>query len=163
VDAALWLGRDILPQVQARRPGAHLTLVGAFPPPEVRALAGPSVTVTGPVPDVAPYLCRAAVVMAPVRIGGGMRTKVLQAMSYGRPVVTTGRGVEGLSLDGLALPVATADDAEGLAEAAASLLADEPRRRALGQAARAYAAEHLSAEAYVRRSEALYAEVARAA
>ena len=159
VDAALWLGREIMPRVRARCPSARLTIVGIFPTPEVRALAGDGLTVTGPVPDIAPYFERAAVVLAPVRTGGGMRTKVLQAMAYGKPVVTTTRGAEGLSVDGAHLPVVMAEDAEGIARAAADLLADDGQRCALGKAARAYVAEHFSPHAYASRLEAIYAEL----
>jgi glycosyltransferase involved in cell wall biosynthesis len=163
VDAALWLGREILPRLRQLRPAARLVLVGAFAPPELRALAGPGLSIAGVVPEMGPYFCQAAVVAAPVRVGGGMRTKVLLAMAYGKAVVTTHRGTEGLALDGLPLPVETAEDADGLAQAIAGLLADDQRRRSLGQAARAYVADHCSADQYVRRSEALYAEAMRAA
>jgi len=158
-DAALWLGQAILPRVQAQRPKVHLTLVGILPPPEVQSLAGDHITVTGPVADIGPYFRRASVCVAPVRIGGGMRTKVLQAMAYGKAVVTTTRGAEGLSLGGIQLPLATADDAEGIARAAVDLLADDGRRHALGQAARTYVAEHFSPQAYTTRQEAIYAEL----
>ena len=156
VDAALWLGHEIMPRVRARHPGASLTIVGIFAPPEVLALAGDDVTVTGAVPEIAPYFERAAVVVAPVRMGGGMRMKVLQAMAFGKPLVTTGRGAEGLSLDGMSPPLVIAEDAEGLARGAADLLADPARRRALGQTARIYAAEHFSPQAYTSRLEAIY-------
>jgi glycosyltransferase involved in cell wall biosynthesis len=157
VDAALWLAREILPRVRARHARAHLTLVGIFPPPEVLALAGAGVSVTGPVPAIDPYFQRAAVCVAPVRIGGGMRTKVLQAMAYGKPVVTTARGAEGLSMNNVPPPLIIADDADGLALGIADLLADLERRRVLGQAARAYVAEHFSPRAYAARLEAIYA------
>jgi glycosyltransferase involved in cell wall biosynthesis len=157
VDAALWLGREIMPRLRARRPDAHLTIVGIFPPPAVLALGGEGVAVLGPVPDIAPYFKRAAVCVAPVRIGGGMRAKVLQAMAYGKPVVTTPRGAEGLAVDGSPLPLVTAEDGPGLAGAIADLLAEPARARALGQSARAYVAEHCSPAAYAQRLERLYA------
>jgi len=159
VDAALWLGREIMPRVRLSCPSACLLIVGIFPPAEVRDLAGEGVTVTGPVPDIAPYFERAAVVLAPLRTGGGMRTKVLQAMAYGKAVVTTTRGAEGLSLDGTQVPLVTADDAEGIARAAVELLAGDSRRHSLGQAARAFVAEHFSPQAYARRQAAIYAEL----
>jgi polysaccharide biosynthesis protein PslH len=97
--------------------------------------------------------------VVPVRTGGGMRMKVLQAMAYGKPVVTTARGAEGLRVNELPLPLVTAEDTEGIAAATAQLLADPVRRRTLGQAARAYVAEHFSPEAYALRQEAIYAEL----
>ncbi len=159
VDAAVWLGREILPRVREHCSAAHLTIVGIGAPPEVEAMASDSITVAGPVDDIRPHYYRAAICMAPVRIGGGMRTKVLHGMAFGKPVITTPRGAEGLTANGSRLPVLIAEDSDGLARATASLLADEEGRRALGRQARAYVAEHLSAEAYVRRSEAVYNEV----
>ena len=159
VDAALWLGREIMPLLRARSPGVRLTIVGICPPEAVRALACDDIVVTGPVPEIEPFVERAAVVLAPLRIGGGMRMKVLHSMGLGKAVVTTLRGAEGLAVDGRRPPLALAEDAEGIAGAAAALLAADDERRALGRAARAFVAEHHSPSAYVRRLEALYAEL----
>jgi glycosyltransferase involved in cell wall biosynthesis len=159
IDAALWLGREIMPRVRARRASASLTIVGIFAPPAVLALAGDGISVTGVVPEMAPYFERAAVVVAPVRMGGGMRMKVLQAMAFGKPVVTTGRGAEGLTVKGTPLPLVTAEDSDGIARALADLLVDAGRRCTLGQAARAYVADHFSPQAYASRQEAVYAEL----
>ncbi len=163
VDAALWLGQAIMPLLRARRPGVRLLLVGSYPPAAVRDLASDDIAVTGRVPDVDPYLSRAAVVVAPLRIGGGMRMKVLQGMALGKAVVTTPRGAEGLALAGAPLPVVLASDTQALAEGIISLLESPGRRQALGQAARAFAAQHYSADAYARRLEATYEEVAATA
>lgn len=159
VDAALWLGRDIFPLIREQRPAAELSLVGIFPPPAVLALTGPGLSVTGPVPDIAPYFQRAAVCVAPIRIGGGMRTKVLQAMAYGKPVVTTPRGAAGLSFAGELPPLKIAADADGVARVVVDLLADPIMRRNLGLAGRAFVAQHFSPQAYVSRLEAIYAEL----
>jgi glycosyltransferase involved in cell wall biosynthesis len=159
VDAALWLAREIMPRVRARRPGARLLLVGSYPPREVRQLADDDTIVTGRVPEIEPYLERASVVAAPVRFGGGMRTKVLQGMALGKPVVTTPLGAEGLAFEGRRPPLARAADADEAAEATARLLASTADRRALGAAARAFVDEHFSERAYGRRLEAVYAEL----
>ena len=156
VDAALWLGRAIMPRLTAFHPGVHLNLVGIYPPDEVRALESETVHVTGPVRDIRPYMEVAAVVLAPVRIGGGMRMKVLQALAMGKAVVTTTRGAEGLEAEAEP-PLKVADDAEGFACAAAALLEDEQARRALGAQGRAFAARHFSPQAYTERIEATYA------
>jgi polysaccharide biosynthesis protein PslH len=160
VDAAEWLTRDIMPRLWARRPGLRLQLVGSYPPRHVRALASDRVVVTGRVPEVEPYLERATVVLAPLRTGGGMRVKVLQGMAFGRAVVTTPLGAEGLVpwVEGEA-PCAVADGPDGVAEAVACLLADEPARRAMGARARAYVARHHSWEAYGARLEDIYRRV----
>ena len=94
-DAAIWLAREILPAVVARCPDARLRVVGAEAPAEVLALAGEHVEVFADAPSVSPHLDRAALVLAPVRSGGGMRMKVLEAIATGKAVLTTPRGAEG--------------------------------------------------------------------
>jgi glycosyltransferase involved in cell wall biosynthesis len=153
VDAALWLTREIMPMLRRSTPGVRLTLVGSAPPPHVRALACDDIAVTGWVQEIEPYLQRAAVVLAPVRVGGGMRAKVVLGMALGKPVVSTSRGVEGVAIGGEPLPVRIADEAPAIAEVIASLLASPQERRALGRSAHAFAAHHLSVDAYLRRLE----------
>ncbi len=157
VDAALWLGREIMPRLRRLRPGVQLNVVGIYPPDEVLALGGPDIVVTGPVPQIEPWIERAAVVLAPLRIGGGMRMKVLHTMAMGKAVVTTPRGAEGLEIGGHHPPLVVAEDADALASAVAALLADAERRRRLGAEARAFVLEHFSPDAHVRRLEATYA------
>jgi glycosyltransferase involved in cell wall biosynthesis len=159
VDAALWLGAEIMPALRTLRPGIRLTIVGSYPTGAVRALACDDITVTGRVSEVESYLERAAVVLAPLRLGGGMRVKVLQAMGMGKAVVTTPLGAEGLTGAGKHPPLAIAEDAEGIARAASALLGEEETRRALGQRARAYVKTHYSWSAYGQRIEAIYAEL----
>lgn len=100
VDAAFWLCREILPVIreQAARP-VRLLLVGSGAPPEVRALDHiPEVEVVGEVPDVAPWYAQSNLVVVPLRAGGGTRIKILEALAYRRPVVSTSIGTEGLDL-----------------------------------------------------------------
>lgn len=157
VDAAVWLGSEIMPRLRAQGAQAHLTLIGPAPPAAVTGLACEDIRVWGPVADPRPLLAGAAVVLAPVRIGGGMRMKVLEAMALGKAVVTTARGADGLQRNG-ELPLVVADDAEGIAAATAHLLADAQARLELGGRARRFAAEHFSPEAYARRLEQVYEE-----
>ena len=89
-----------------RRPGVRLTVVGRAPPPwfTARCASAPGVTVAGSVPDVRPYLARAAAMVVPLRVGGGSRLKICEALSMGRPVVSTTVGAEGLDVgDGVRL------------------------------------------------------------
>jgi glycosyltransferase involved in cell wall biosynthesis len=157
-DAALWLAREILPAVRERYPAARLRIVGSGPPPEVRALAGPAVEVVADAPTVIPHTEEAAVVMAPVRTGGGMRMKVLQAMAAGKAVVTTPRGTEGYTGFGEEPPLAVGEAAEEIAAATADLLGDDRRRLELGARAREFAERHHSPEAWAERQTAVYEE-----
>src|SRR6185437_10214292 len=83
-DAARWLAASIFPRVVQRVPDARLELVGNEPGDGILALGGGRVSVHGSVPDVTSYMDRAAVVVAPLRIGGGMRVKVLEALAAGK-------------------------------------------------------------------------------
>jgi glycosyltransferase involved in cell wall biosynthesis len=96
-DAATWLVKNILPRVRQAVPAVTLRIVGHAPPPEVLALgARTGVDVIGFVPDVGPHLDAAAVSVAPLRYGAGMKGKVTEAMAAGIPVVTTSWGAQGL-------------------------------------------------------------------
>jgi glycosyltransferase involved in cell wall biosynthesis len=159
VDAALWLGSEIMPLVADLHPGVELSIVGPYAPTEVRSLDGPGVRFLGQVPDLDPLLRRTALVVAPVRTGGGMRMKVLEAMAHAKPVVTTPRGAEGLAPDGAALPLEIGEDADALAHAAVGLLQDRDARRDLGSRARSYVEAHHSPQAYVDRLDRVLAEV----
>jgi GT2 family glycosyltransferase/glycosyltransferase involved in cell wall biosynthesis len=98
VDAMVHFGAAAWPAIAERLPGATLSIVGQLPPPAVQALAGPSVTVTGWVPEVMPYLESARVSIAPLRYGAGVKGKIGEALSHGLPVVTTPIGAEGMGL-----------------------------------------------------------------
>jgi len=159
VDAALWLGASLFPPLRATHPGTRLAIVGRSPTRELRALAREDVVVTGEVPDVTPYLDDAAVVVVPIREGGGMRVKVLEALAAGKAVVATPLAVEGLDVAaGDQLEIAETED--DIRRALSRLLDDEGARRALGGRARAWAREHLGWGASIERYEALYDSLA---
>ncbi len=158
VDAALWLVQEIMPRLLEIRPQARLTIAGPHPPLSLISLAGRSIQILGEVRDAEALMLRSAVIIAPVRTGGGMRMKVLSAMALGKPVVTTTRGSYGLVTTDAVLPLVIADDAAGLARHTAELLADAHARDRLGTAARSFVAVHHSPQAYARRLEAMVAE-----
>ena len=108
VDGVLWFVKEVFPRVRAEVADATFTIVGSNPPPEILALADiPGVNVVGYVPDTGPYLDRAAVSIAPLRYGGGMKGKVCEALAAGMPLVTTTSGVQGISItDGNGVRVA---------------------------------------------------------
>ena len=145
VDAAQWLATEILPRIRARRPGVALAIVGSNPTPQVRALAGDGVEVTGFVPD-AELLRRyagARVAICPLRFGAGVKMKVVEAMHAGLPLVTTPVGVQGLA----GAPCIAAEDPRLLADAALRLLEDDAAWRAQAAAQRAFVEERLSPSA----------------
>lgn len=157
-DAAIWLAREIMPLVRSLRPGVQLRLIGDAPPPELQALASDDVIVAGRVPQIEPWIERASLVLAPVRIGGGMRTKVLQAMAMGKSVVSTSLGALGLQRS-VPPPLAIANTAMDMANIIVRLLEDAEQRQRLGQQARAFVQQYHSAEAYARRMEYIYSEL----
>jgi glycosyltransferase involved in cell wall biosynthesis len=157
-DAARWLAGEIMPAVRARDPRARLRIVGSAPPAEVLGLAGDGVEVIADAPSMEPHLEEAAVVVAPVRSGGGMRMKVLEAMARRKAVVTTSLGAEGFASLEPRLPLRLADDSEGIAAAIAALLSDDSERRELGRQAREFAERHHSPAAWAQRLETVYEE-----
>jgi sugar transferase (PEP-CTERM/EpsH1 system associated) len=140
-DAMLFFCREALPLIQRAEPEAQLTIVGRAPTAAVKALANQhGVTVTGSVDDVRPYLRDAAAYVVPLRIGGGTRLKIFEAMAAGKAVVSTSIGAEGLPVtNGEHLLIA--DKPHELANAVVRLMRDENRRRELGDTARALVVE----------------------
>jgi polysaccharide biosynthesis protein PslH len=158
IDAAERLARSILPCVLARRPDVSLVLAGDAPPDVVRELAGPHVEVTGRVDDVRPWLDRAALVAVPVRIGGGMRVKILEALEAGKAIVASPRAVEGLRVTHGDQLLIAETDAE-FVEAIVALMADPELRAALAASARRWALAHLGWAGPIRAYEELWASL----
>ena len=134
VDAVRWFAEMVMPLLARRNPAPNFYIVGARPSPAVQALATrPGVTVTGPVPDVRPYIAHAAVSVAPLRIARGIQNKVLEAMAMARTVVASPEAYEGVrAVEGRDLLVAP--DAESMAAAILAVL--DGAHPQLGQAAR---------------------------
>lgn len=144
--AARFLVEEVLPRLWERLPSARLQLVGSSPTGLVRAAAArePRIEVTGPVPEVTPFLARAFAVVVPLFHGGGTRIKVLEAFAAGTPVVATRKAVEGLdALEGAHFVVA--ESADEFVAALVALWTDQAR--AAGIAARA---QQLVRERYSR-------------
>jgi glycosyltransferase involved in cell wall biosynthesis len=159
VDAVNWLVDDILPRVRAEYPDATLTIAGSDPRGRIRHLAGSHVALAGYVEDLTPLLDEAAVLIAPVRIGGGQRMKVLYGLGAGKAVVTTARGAEGLDAAASVSALRVAEDADGIARATVELLRSPTERRALACRARALVQDHYTPEAYACRAQAVYEEL----
>jgi glycosyltransferase involved in cell wall biosynthesis len=141
VEAVLRFAREILPRIQAARPGVTFEIVGGDPVPEVRALAGPHIHLTGQVAAVQPYLERASVLVVPLSIGGGTRLKIVEALALATPVVSSTIGAQGLGLlHGRHLLLA--DSAADFAAATLRLLADPSDAARLGERGRVHVQEH---------------------
>lgn len=136
-DGAIRFGRDVWPIVQKAVPGATLDLIGYDPLPAVRSLAGGGISVLGSVPDVLQACQGARVAVVPLWSGSGIKTKTLEMLSLGLPVVATAMGAEGIPAspqDGLLIGRSN----EELARSTIDLLTDLPRARAVGAAARRF-------------------------
>lgn len=158
VDAALRLARQIFPAIRARCPGVVLRIIGDAPPPALRVLACDGIVVAGRVPDVVPELARAAVVVAPLRQGGGMRVKVLEALAAGKAVVASPLAAAGLDTTAAEVLVLADTDAD-FADAVVALLTDPDRRAALARRARIWAVDNLGWDRAAVAYEALYARL----
>jgi len=160
VDAVLWFAREVLPLVRQRSPQTRFWVVGKDPHPRLAPVqADPAVVVTGWVEDVRPYIAAAGLYVIPLRIGGGTRLKVLEAMAMGRAIVSTALGCEGFPL----VPdqeLAIADEPAGFAAAVLDLLGDAERRARIGRAARRFAGSRYDWRNIVPRLERVYSEQA---
>lgn len=138
VTMVLFLIQEVMPHVWAEQPNVNVTVVGKDPTREVRALAqNPTVTVTGTVPDIRPYLQQATMAVAPIIYGVGIQNKVLEAMACGTAVVTTPQAVSALTVV-TGRDVLVAPDAKGLAQAILTLLTSPAQQQAIGMAGRTY-------------------------
>lgn len=143
LDAVEWFLREAWPTVVKRRPGARLDIAGS-----VAAGLGPvpeGVNVLGLAPDLAPLYAEAAVVISPLRLGSGLKIKLVEAMAHGKAIVATPVTLQGVE-DIVGASVVSTDDPRAFAEAVIGLLGDEPRRAALAADALSVAAAHFSEE-----------------
>lgn len=163
VDAALWFGQEVLPRIQELAqaqglPPAHFQIVGQRPHARLQVLAArPDIEITGAVPAIEPYMQAAAVYVVPLRVGGGTRFKVLEALASATPTVSTSLGVEGLGVQhGRELLIA--DEPEAFAQTVVRLLQDAQAGGSLGHrlgaAGRAFVAAHYSWEQIAPKLEA---------
>lgn len=156
VDAVLWYAREIHPRVRAAMPEAKLTVVGRNPPASLQALAAatPGMQVTGTVDDVRPYLHRAMVNVVPLRVGGGTRIKIFEAMASGAAVISTSIGAEGLPVTN-GQDILLADTPETFSQAVLTLLHDPKQREKIAENGRTRVAAAFSWENAVAEFERL--------
>jgi glycosyltransferase involved in cell wall biosynthesis len=135
-----WFADDVWPEVLRAVPDAQLDIVGRAPPPGVLALGDrPGITVVGPVPTMRPYYDRAHAVIVPILTGAGVRVKIVEALSAGRPIVSTSLGWEGLPDVVPGEHLLVANEPAEFASATIRLLRDRELRIRLGEQARALA------------------------
>jgi sugar transferase (PEP-CTERM/EpsH1 system associated) len=141
-DGMVYFVRDILPHIRAAEPHVTLSIIGRAPTPAVRRLAEQSgIDVTGRVDDVRPHIAAGDVYIVPLRIGGGTRLKIFEAMSMGKAVVSTTVGAEGLPVTH-GKDIAIADDPVRFAKAVVRLIRDTVIRREMEAAARRLVVDH---------------------
>lgn len=153
--AARLLVREVLPLVRREHPDARVAIVGRGPLPEVQRLAGDGVEITGEVPDVRPWLRRAAVFACPMAAGTGVKNKLLEALACGAPAVVTPLASQGIALhDGEHALVAA--EAGGLAQAISRVLGDPGLGERLGAAGRSLVEREHGWDAVAHAHERLY-------
>lgn len=159
VDTVRFFCKEIFPLVKAEYPDITFYVVGKAPTRDTSALAeDPSVIVTGFVEDIGPYLRKGAVFVAPIRTGSGLRTKLLEAFSYGLPVVTSERACEGIPVhDGH--EVMLADEPAEYARKVIWLLRNRKEAAEMGENARRLAASNYSWERIAADMLARYNEI----
>lgn len=141
IDAVKYFCAEVWPGILAKVPEARFRIVGRNPDRRVAALAGGSVEVTGRVPSVLEHLREAAVVVVPLRVGGGTRLKIYEAMAVGKAVVSTTVGAEGLDVHS-GQDLILADTPAVFTKSVVALLADAESRRRIGERATALAGKY---------------------
>ncbi len=141
IDGARWFCREAWPEIHRRRPGARLLLVGRRPVSAVRQLASvPGVEVVGQVPDVRPFLAKAALVVVPLRLARGIQNKVLEALAMSKATVASPQSLAGLPTR-RAVPVLTALTPAEWVDAVVQLMDDPDRSAQLRREGRRYVEE----------------------
>jgi glycosyltransferase involved in cell wall biosynthesis len=157
-DGLLYLLREVWPLIEKNNPKARLKIVGQHPTPQILAHRGPRVEVAGTVDDLRPHLASAAVSIAPLRIGGGTRFKILEAMALAKPVVSTSVGAEGIEAEP-GRHILLGDDPVSFAAAVSRVLGDPQLGARLGRDGRALVEERYSWDSAAQALEGLYREV----
>ncbi|MBS0242277.1 MAG: glycosyltransferase [Proteobacteria bacterium] len=158
IDGITWFASEIWPRIAGANPEARLKIIGGHPTEEIKALAGDRIEVTGFVDDLRPHLASSALVVVPLRLGGGTRLKIVEAMAMGKAIVSTSLGAEGIeAADGRDIVIA--DAPEAFAAAVCRLLADPAGTAAVSKAARKLAVDRYAWASAARNLEAFYLQV----
>jgi polysaccharide biosynthesis protein PslH len=163
IEAVVFFAKDVWPLIRRELPNANFTVVGSRPTKDVLKLGNiPGVAVTGPVPDVRPYLAKSSLVVVPLAIARGIQNKVLEAMAAGIPVLASPVAAAGLPQDGRVLINIVERDAEMFAALAVQIIRNRECAEQKARAAKRFVARHYSWEEKVRNFESLLLSVAQA-
>jgi polysaccharide biosynthesis protein PslH len=158
VDGVIHFAKDIWPRIAEARPEARFKIVGGDPPRSILQLASPRVELTGFVPDLRPHLAAASAVVVPLRLGGGTRLKIVEAMAMGKAIVSTSLGAEGIE----AIPgqdILIENQPEAFARAVCDLLAEPDFAARVGQSARRLAIERYAWSGAAEALEGFYRRI----
>ncbi len=159
-DAIVYFCQDILPQIWRQLPRLKFVIVGKSPSQRIRALmaAEPRIVVTGRVDDVRPFLSAARVFVVPLRVGGGTRLKILEAMAMQKAVVSTTLGAEGIQCAS-GKNILIADEPQDFASQVVALVRDEGRAMSIGKAGRDLVCSTYDWEIVGNKLESIYREL----
>ncbi|UCF71518.1 MAG: glycosyltransferase [candidate division WOR-3 bacterium] len=158
-DAVKYFIKDIFPSVKTHMKNAKLTIVGKGYEDELKQIAmNKDIDVIGPVSDISPYLSSHKVFVSPIRYGGGVRVKILEAMAHGTAVVSTSLGADGISVTHRK-DIILADDPKSFAQWVVELLQNHELRQEIAKNAYEFARRFHDVRAYVRQYEGLYKQL----
>jgi glycosyltransferase involved in cell wall biosynthesis len=156
--AVMWFAQNAWPAISKKFPFLKFVIAGRSPGPEVRMLASDNIQVTGTVEDVRPFYANALAVIVPIRVGGGTRLKILEAMAAGVPVISTTIGAEGI-VGHHGREIFLADSTEQMIDALESLVRDPILWRNMAEAGRLFATKHYDWASIGDRLYHLYTEL----
>ena len=157
-DGIRWFSTEVFPLIYRRLSDVKLTIIGKNPPPDFLDLAAKNphlIKVTGYVPDLVPYLEESALMVVPVRAGGGMRVRILEAFAYGMPVVTTTLGLEGIQAQ-VDEDVFVADTPNAFTNAVCRLMEDKNLQTHLSMQARRLAENRYDWKVVLKKLDSIY-------
>ncbi len=159
-DAVMYFLKEIWPRIKAERPDINFFAIGQDPPQDLLEIGrnDSNVHVTGYVDDVRPYIAKASVYVVPLRVGGGTRLKILDAMAMGKAIVSTSIGCEGINVK-KGENILVADNPSEFANIVLELIDNPDRAKKLGEAARRLVESRYSWEIIGRKLQEVYEEI----
>jgi glycosyltransferase involved in cell wall biosynthesis len=160
IDGARYFLQEIWPRIAEANPQARCKIIGGSPPASLTSLAGPRIEFTGFVPDLRPHLAEAAAVVVPLRIGGGTRLKIVEAMAMGKAIVSTSLGAEGIEAVA-GRDILIADQPADFAAAVGRLLTEPGLATEIGNSARKLSEQRYAWSAAARVLETFFRQILR--